>query len=294
MRVGARACAVAGGIGTLILAQNLFGREVDAFFLRYPGVDKPLHFLEYFLVVVLVHAALPPTTGHVDPRIRIALGVGIVLALLDEIVQQFAAARTVDILDVVANFAGISMAWVVLRRPPLVPAVATTLLAVGAGSYVTWHTHLLLRDYSRALQYERQQDFVRAREHYIRAYVAGLRTPSLLNQLGWVEIESGVGDPQKAVQYARMAHELEPENADILDTYGWALHHAGNQAEALRLLEAAYRKNPEMFCINYHLGAVYLSLSRIAEAERHFRRQLDLTGTREASMAASALAQMKR
>ena len=288
-----RAAAVVCGIGALILSQNFFGRELDAFFLRYPGVDKPLHVLEYFLVVVLVHGALTSMRTRSDRRALAAVSAGVVLALLDESMQRLAPSRTVETFDLIANAAGITLGWVTIRRPPPLRAVGAVLLALAAGSYVTWHTHVLLRDYSRALQYERQQDFVRAREHYLRAFAAGLRSPSLLNQLGWMEIESGVGDPAKAAEYARMAHELQPENADILDTYGWALHHAGQQTEALRLLEKAYQKNPRMFCINYHLGAVYLSLSRRAEAEHYFKRQLELDGTREAAMAAQALARMK-
>ena len=85
---------------------------------------------------------------------------------------------------------------------------------------------------------------------------------------------------------------MRPGDADFLDTYGWALIHAGESAQALGPLLEAYRKKPSMYCIHFHLGMAYRALGRRAEAETHFRRQTELTDTREARLARQALAEM--
>jgi hypothetical protein len=68
---------------------------------------------------------------------------------------------------------------------------------------------------------------------------------------------------------------MRPGDADYLDTLGWALVQAGQPAE-----------------VHFHLGMAYRALGRRAEAEDHFRRQLELTNTREARLARQALTEM--
>ena len=95
----------------------------------------------------------------------------------------------------------------------------------------------------------------------------GLDSPSFYNELAWIEVESGTGDVRAAVDYAARALAATPRDPDVLDTYGWALHHAGRSREALPLLERAFAGKPRMFCIHYHLGEVYAALG-----DRHARR----------------------
>jgi tetratricopeptide (TPR) repeat protein len=289
-----RARVVAGltAVVMLVLVQNFFGGPLNAFFLRYPGVDKVLHVLEYFLVFAAVRRITFRNVPNGATRDRLAVAFTLGLALFDESVQALAPARSVEFLDVIADLSGLALAWVFVRRPRRAVALATAGVASMAATYAIWTTHVLLSDYSRALEYERQHDFVRAREHYRRAFAAGLRTPGLFNEMAWVEVESGVGDPKRAVEYGRAAFQMRPDSPDVLDTYGWALLHAGRPHEALRVLLQAYERRPDMFCIHYHLGATYRALGRMDEARRHFRRQLGLPGTREAAFAGRALAEM--
>ena len=286
------ATALVGSVVGAILVQNLFGGVLNAFFLRYPGIDKILHFVEYFAVVVVLNAGTAAFVEDPGRRLRMMLGAGVILALTDESVQWLAPGRTVEGMDLVADLSGLTVGWLTIARPRRSVALAAGASALIAVGYVTWSTHRLLIDYSRALQYERQHDFVRAREHYHRAVAAGLQSPGLFNELAWVEVESGVGDPSVAVQYAERALRMQPDNPDILDTYGWALHRAGRSAEGLRPLQEAFRRKPDIFCIHYHLGAAYLALGAREPAERHFRRQLERTDTREAVFARRALAEM--
>jgi Tfp pilus assembly protein PilF/VanZ family protein len=276
-----------------VLAENLFGRQLDAFFLEHPGIDKLLHTLEYCLVVVAVHAMLRWTeairSAHV---VWVAIGFALGLAALDETAQRLFPARSVEALDFIANLAGITLGWVFIQRSAPRLRLAAAGLALATTGFTSYRTYATLIDYSRALGYERRHDFISAREHYRRALASGLRTPGLFNELGWVEIESGVGDPKQAIEYARTALEMQPHNPDIVDTYGWALLHAGRTQEAVEALERAYAANPEMFCIHYHLGAAYLAAGKRDAAREHFARQLEKPDTREAAFAKAALDHM--
>ena len=276
-----------------VLAENLFGRQLDAFFLAHPGIDKALHTVEYCLMVIAVYAmlrrteAIPP--AHV---VWVAIGFAFGLAALDESAQWFFPARSVEALDFLANLAGITLGWVVIQRSVPRLRLAAAGLAVATTGFASYRTYATLVDYSQALGYERRHDFINAREHYRRALASGLRTPGLFNELGWVEIESGVGDPKQAVEYARTALEMQPTNPDVLDTYGWALLHAGRTQEAVDALERAYAAKPDMYCIHYHLGAAYLAVGKRDAARKHFARQLEKPGTREAAFARAALDRM--
>ncbi len=207
--------------------------------------------------------------------------------------QRLVPSRSVEAFDLVANGAGVLLGWTLVARPRRLAAIAAATVALVAGGYVTLDTRSRLADYNRALELERRDDFAGAHKLLRRAFERGLRTPALFNELAWAQVEAGVGNPADAVDFAHRALEMRPDNADILDTYGWALHAAGRHAEALEPLLQAYQRKPDMFCIHYHLGAVYLSLGRRDEAADHFRRQIALPNQKEALLASQALARLE-
>jgi Tfp pilus assembly protein PilF/VanZ family protein len=275
----------------LLILANLVGGPMNQLFLMLPGIDKVGHFAFYVSLFVLLRA-LAATLVPDSWATPLAAGVGLAIGGGDELIQGVVSTRNTELGDFAADVSGLAIGWVISQKPGRAVGLAVAGAAIIAASAVTIHTHIRLRDYSRALRYERQRDFVQAREYYLRALASGLRTPGLYNGLGWVEIESGHGDPRKAVEYSRTALEMRPGDADFLDTYGWALVHAGQSAEALAPLQEAYRKKPSMYCIHFHLGMAYRALGRRSEAETHFRRQMELTDTREARLARQALAEM--
>ncbi len=76
----------------------------------------------------------------------------------------------------------------------------------------------------------------------------------LLNNLAYLYTETG--DP-RAVETARRALELAPENAQVMDTYGWALVRSGKAPDGVGELEKAAKidsKNQDP-AIRYHLAA---------------------------------------
>ncbi|MCC7181520.1 MAG: tetratricopeptide repeat protein [Acidobacteria bacterium] len=272
-----------------------FGGLVDRVLIFLPGIDKVLHAAAFLAICV----AADQLTKRALPSLRdraIVLGLALLaLAAVDELAQGVRPDRDLDLWDFVASVSGLVMgiAWVARTQLPRIAGFcALTALAV-AGS-VTVDSYRTQRHMNAAVRFERAGDFSSARGEYRRAYESGIRSANLLNELGWVEIESGEGDPRLAVEYAAQALAMRPDDPDIHDTYGWALHHAGRSAEALPYLERAYSAKPDMFCIHYHLGEVYLAVGQEERAASHFLEQLKRPDTREASRARVALARMGR
>jgi tetratricopeptide (TPR) repeat protein len=280
-------------IAIAVFSENLFGREFNNLFLRLPGIDKVLHFTEYFAIFLVIFWLAGRVTQNPRQRAAAACGAGLLLAVTDEFTQRLVTDRNFELFDLAANVAGLTLGWIVTTRPRLRVAVPATVAALGTAAFVAYSTHVKLADYAKALQHERRHEFAQAREYYLRALAKGLRTPAIHNELAWVTVESRGGTGEEAVHYARLAYDAQPENPDVLDTYGWALHYAGRSREALPLLEEAFKRNPEIYCIHYHLAEVYVALARPDLAEPHFLAQIARRGTREAPLAEQSLARLK-
>ncbi|HZB26586.1 MAG TPA: VanZ family protein, partial [Vicinamibacterales bacterium] len=229
--------AVSGALAlvSLVLLENLAGPLLNQMVLRFPGIDKALHFVQ-FAIVFAILAYLLKLAGYDDRRrYALAFAGGLLVAAVDETAQMWGPGRNVELADLAADAAGVAFACSLLAaRGGNRATVAAAALA--AGVWVTYHSHVATRDFAQGLRYERQHDFAQARVHYARALARGVRSPGLYNSLGWVEVE-GNGDAARAVEYAATALSMRPNDPDILDTYGWALHHAGRSAEALAPLE---------------------------------------------------------
>jgi tetratricopeptide (TPR) repeat protein len=258
-----------------------------------PGIDKMLHAVAFFTLAVSGRYLM----ARFLPGIRHGALLWIVLvafALVDELAQGLNPAREVDRQDVIAGLCGL-VAGMVVTAPWRRSLMAATLVvaAIAGAGYITYDASRGQAYVNAGRRLERNGDFIGARREFKRAFDEGVRTAGLYNELSWVEIESGVGDAQSAVSLAATALAMRPDNPDYLDTYGWALHHAGRSQEALGFLERAYAGKPDMFSIHYHLGEVYLALSRVDEARSHFARQVELRDTREAAKAAAALKRLQ-
>lgn len=87
----------------------------------------------------------------------------------------------------------------------------------------------------------------------------------VLNNLAWLYHQDG--NPE-AVNLARRAYELEPDNAAVLDTYGWILLQQGNVAESVPLLEKAHQLQPDSEEIALHLAEAYRAIGKNANAQK--------------------------
>ena len=71
-----------------------------------------------------------------------------------------------------------------------------------------------------------------------------------LNNLAWLYQDS---EPERSIELATRAAELYPDNADVLDTYGWILLKQNDREHATQVLERALELAPESTAIAEHL-----------------------------------------
>jgi pentatricopeptide repeat protein len=60
------------------------------------------------------------------------------------------------------------------------------------------------------------------------------------------------------------------------DTYGWAQYKAGNTTDAVKILEAAVGKLPNLAALRYHLGMSYVAAGQATKAADQFKAALAL------------------
>ncbi len=96
--------------------------------------------------------------------------------------------------------------------------------------------------------------------------------PAAYNALGYALADRGVRLPE-ARELIRKALELQPDDPFIIDSLAWVEFRAGDKAEALRLLEKAYRERPDPE-IAAHLGEVLWSLGQRERAQSIWREGL--------------------
>lgn len=270
---------------------DLGGGALAQLLLYLPGIDKVLHVGLGLGVFIAVYHVSRGSGVSLAGSAAIAVASSALMAVADEWQQRFAGQRSVEAADVAASLSGtgLGVAYVLgAARPRLAFALAAG--AMAAGGTLTCRSHLETRDYNRGLLAERAGRKSDALRHYRAAVQAGVRHPEVYNALAWMMLETGEGDPDEAAGYAARSLALRPDNADALDTYGWALVQAGNAAAAIAPLEQAFEAKPGIYCIHYHLGMAYVGAGRHADGLRHLHRQIDeMPTTKEARLAAEAL-----
>ena len=94
-----------------------------------------------------------------------------------------------------------------------------------------------------------------------------------LNFLGYGELERGE-DVAAAEAMIRKASALDPNDASITDSLGWALYKRGRLPEAIETLRLASAGDPAQAEINEHLGDALFSSGRRIEARFAWRAAL--------------------
>lgn len=93
--------------------------------------------------------------------------------------------------------------------------------------------------------------------------------PVLLNNLAALLLPDNA---TKAVVYAKKAHELMPEQPDILDTYGYALVLTDAAEAGLGILRNAEIRQPESSLLQLHIADALQRLNRASEAQTILHR----------------------
>ncbi|MGZ3685081.1 MAG: tetratricopeptide repeat protein [Bdellovibrionota bacterium] len=104
--------------------------------------------------------------------------------------------------------------------------------------------------------------------------------PNALNFVGYTLVEKG-GQMEQAKTYLERAMSLKPDDAFILDSYGWLLYRTGKRREAMKQLERAYATKPEEGVIAEHLADIYVSLNLPRKALEVYAAALKSGGDKE-------------
>ncbi|MBT5049590.1 MAG: PEP-CTERM system TPR-repeat protein PrsT [Rhodospirillaceae bacterium] len=94
---------------------------------------------------------------------------------------------------------------------------------------------------------------------------------SLLNNIAL--LYQKMSDP-RALDYAKRAYDAAPEQAAVIDTYGWILAQTGELDRGLKLLRNAALRAPHAPEIHYHLAVTFNQLGNKEEARRELRAAL--------------------
>ena len=265
------------GVLLIMAVSNRHGASIQNISLAHPGIDKLAHFgMQLALVVALyVIARRHWPQQDVKRTLTGVMAVSIAFGLLDEGQQYFVGGRDFDLLDIAANLCGTATAGalIALRRKLSLICVCATVVPLSLFAVVVLHTQAEMRHFSAGLLHIRAGDYAAARQSLLHAVAAGSTAPDLYNELAWLELEFVDVDPRPALAYTARALAHDDDNANYLDTRGWALFRNGYYDEALDVLRKAYALDPGIYCIHYHLGAVYHTLGRYAEAVRHLELQ---------------------
>ncbi|MCD6035398.1 MAG: hypothetical protein K0R63_1139 [Rickettsiales bacterium] len=119
--------------------------------------------------------------------------------------------------------------------------------------------------YSRAVSYERSQEWDKAEQDFIKSLELSPEQPDVLNYLAysWLDRDKNLNTARQMVE---IAIKQRPGDAHIIDSMGWAMYKLGNYAQSLTYLEQAIQIDPKDPTLHEHLGDVYWRLSREEEA----------------------------
>ncbi|MCF7749581.1 tetratricopeptide repeat protein [Bacillus subtilis subsp. subtilis] len=129
--------------------------------------------------------------------------------------------------------------------------------------------------YARALAWERRDDVPRAEADLRKILVTEPENVAALNALGYT-LADRTPRYQEALELIDRARVAEPDNAAIVDSYGWVLYRLGRNEEALVQLRRAWTLSKDAE-VAAHVGEVLWVLGRKDEARRFFdeARKLD-------------------
>ena len=103
------------------------------------------------------------------------------------------------------------------------------------------------------LVYGEMKDYPKERDTYEKLLAISPNNVPALNNLAFLDAEHLV-DLDKALELARKARELQPQDSAVGDTFGWVLYKRGDYQQALAVLQESAAKAPDTPEIQFHLG----------------------------------------
>lgn len=139
-------------------------------------------------------------------------------------------------------------------------AIATVESVRGKEQYSEGH------DYYLAALYEKNDQFIKARNIIEAVLSANPNNPHALNFLGYSLLERGI-ELEKAFSYISKAVELKPEDGYIRDSLGWYYFKTGNLKKAYSEIKKAKELVKDDPVITKHLAMVYKEMKNYAKAK---------------------------
>ncbi len=129
--------------------------------------------------------------------------------------------------------------------------------------------------YTRGIANERAGDWPAAEKDFREALALQPNQPLVMNYLGYSMVEKQE-NLDEALGMIEAAVKAEPDDGYITDSLGWVLYRLGRYQEAVKPMLRAVELTPEDAVINDHLGDVLWKVGRKREAEFQWRRALSL------------------
>jgi tetratricopeptide (TPR) repeat protein len=130
--------------------------------------------------------------------------------------------------------------------------------------------------YARGMAEERLNNWKLAEKDLLQALAFQPDNPMILNFIAYSWANQGV-NLQKALEYAKTAALLRPDDGYILDSYGWTLFRLTQYQESINWLEQAVAQIPDDSTLLDHLGDAYWQVGRLNEARYQWRHAHDLS-----------------
>ena len=127
--------------------------------------------------------------------------------------------------------------------------------------------------YTRGISYERAGDWPKAEADFREALKLEPGQPLVLNYLGYSMVEKHE-NLDEALAMIEAAARAQPDDGYITDSLGWVLYRLGRYPEAVAPMLRAVELTPDDPVINDHLGDVLWKVGRKREAEFQWRRAL--------------------
>jgi putative PEP-CTERM system TPR-repeat lipoprotein len=147
--------------------------------------------------------------------------------------------------------------------------------------------------FSQGIVYEQMGRKKEAAKKYQETLRRSPKHTGALNNLALLSVD-GNGGRREALDLARKALELAPNNPDIMDTYGYVLDKNGKHGEALKYLEKASTLLPNSPTPLFHLALTQRAMGERAKAIANLQKALTKGTFTDAAAARQMLAELKK
>jgi len=129
--------------------------------------------------------------------------------------------------------------------------------------------------YMRGICYERKDNWKLAEKDFLKSLELQPGTPNVLNYLayGWVERNIKL---DRSLKMLEEAYKANPDSFYIIDSLAWAHFKKNNLPEAARLMEKVIDIAPGEAISLDHLGDIYYAMNRKREAIHFWQQALEL------------------